>query len=380
MHQKDDRKGNMHDSRYEKLADVLVQHSTRVQKGENVLIEAIDIPDEMVISLIREVRSLGGNPVITLKRNRIQRELIHSGSDDNIKLVGDYEAYRMKKMDAYIGVRGSLNVAEMSDVPTDAMNRYENNWLKPVHFDIRVPETKWVVLRWPTPSMAQQAGSSTEAFEAFYFDVCTLDYDKMARAMQPLMDRMDAADRVRIVSPGTDLTFSTGDIPVRGCAGEHNIPDGECYTAPVRDSVNGTIHYNTPTLYHGVTFTDICLTFRDGQIVEATANNSEKLNEILDTDEGARYIGEFAIGFNPHIHRPMLDILFDEKIAGSFHFTPGQAYEVADNGNRSSVHWDMVMIQTPEFGGGEIYLDDELIRKDGTFIVDDLKPLNPDQL
>tara|TARA_Y100001934_G_C12114879_1_gene660310 strand:+ start:16 stop:702 length:687 start_codon:yes stop_codon:yes gene_type:complete len=227
--------------------------------------------------------------------------------------------------------------------------------------------------------MAQQAGRSTEAFEKFYFDVCTLDYGQLATAMAPLVDRMSDTDHVHITGPGTDLSFRIGDIPVRGCAGEHNIPDGECFTAPVRDSVEGTIRFNTPTLYHGVTFTDISLTFNNGKITDASSSDTKKLNEILDTDEGARYIGEFAIGFNPHIHRPMLDILFDEKIAGSFHFTPGQAYEVADNGNRSSVHWDMVMIQTPEFGGGEIHFDDELIRKDGQFVVDDLKQLNPDQ-
>ncbi len=370
----------MHDPRYEKLAAVLTGHSTRIQKDENVLIEAIDIPDEMAIALIREIRARGANPVVTLKHNRIQRELIRTGSDSNIALAGDYEAYRMQKMDAYIGVRGSWNITEMSDVPTEAMNRFENSWLKPVHFDIRVPKTKWVVLRWPTPSMAQQAGRSTEAFESFYFDVCTLDYARMAQAMVPLIDRMSAADRIRLTGPGTDLQFSIGDIPVCGCSGSHNIPDGECFTAPVRDSVEGTICYNTPTLYHGVTFTDITLTFEKGRIINATSSDTVKLNEILDTDEGARYIGEFAIGFNPHIHRPMLDILFDEKIAGSFHFTPGQAYEDADNTNRSSVHWDMVMIQTPEFGGGEIHFDDEIIRKDGLFVVDDLKPLNPDQL
>jgi len=369
----------MQDPRYEKLASVLVGHSTNIQPGENVLVEAIDIPDEMVIALIREVRRQGGNPVVTLKHNRIQRELITGGSDENIALAGDYEAYRMEKMDAYVAIRGSWNVSEMSDVSTEAMNRYESSWLKPVHFDIRVPNTKWVVLRWPTSSMAQQAGRSTEAFEKFYFDVCTLDYGQLATAMAPLVDRMSDTDHVHITGPGTDLSFRIGDIPVRGCAGEHNIPDGECFTAPVRDSVEGTIRFNTPTLYHGVTFTDISLTFNNGKITDASSSDTKKLNEILDTDEGARYIGEFAIGFNPHIHRPMLDILFDEKIAGSFHFTPGQAYEVADNGNRSSVHWDMVMIQTPEFGGGEIHFDDELIRKDGQFVVDDLKQLNPDQ-
>ena len=370
----------MNDPRYEKLAGILVEHSTQVQKEDNVLIEAIDIPDEMIIALIREVRNHDGNPVVTLKHNRIQRELIKEDTGGSITLAADYETYRMGKIDAYIGVRGSLNITELSDVSTKAINRYQTEWLKPVHFDIRVPRTKWVVLRWPTPSMAQQAGRSTEAFESFYFDVCTLDYSKMAEAMQPLIQLMSSTDRVRLTGPGTDLQFRTKDIPVIGCSGSHNIPDGECFTSPVRDSVEGMIHFNTPTLFQGVTFTDVELAFENGQIVKATANNTGKLNKILDTDEGARYIGEFAIGFNPYIQRPILDILFDEKIAGSFHLTPGQAYEDADNGNRSTVHWDMVMIQTPEFGGGEIHFDDELIRKDGRFLPEDLDPLNPEQL
>ena len=187
-------------------------------------------------------------------------------------------------------------------------------------------------------------------------------------------------DEVHIVGKGTDLRFSIKDIPVIPCAGEKNIPDGECFTAPVRDSVNGTIHFNTPTIYQGTTFTDVRLRFENGKIVEASANHTEKLNEILDTDEGARYIGEFSIAFNPHITTPMLDILFDEKIAGSLHITPGKAYEVADNGVRSAVHWDMVMIQRPEYGGGEIYFDGELIRKDGQFVIPALAPLNPENL
>ena len=229
--------------------------------------------------------------------------------------------------------------------------------------------------------MAQQAQQSTEAFEDFYFDVCTLDYGKMAEAVAPLKKRMEQTDRVHITGVDTDLSFSIENIPVRPCTGLRNIPDGECFTAPVKDSVNGHIHFNVPTIYHGTTFSDIKLTFQAGKIIHATSNNTAKLNDILDTDEGARYIGEFAIAFNPYITSPMLDILFDEKIAGSFHFTPGNAYQDdADNGNRSAVHWDMVFIQTPEYGGGEIYFDDECIRKDGRFVAEDLKGLNPENL
>jgi aminopeptidase len=285
-------------------------------------------------------------------------------------------------MDAYIGVRGNDNICEMSDVPGIKMSYLQRHIFQPVHHDIRL-KTKWVVLRYPNSSMAQQAGMSTEAFEDFYFEVCTMDYGRMTEAMQSLKERMESADRVQILGPDTDLNFSIKGIPAIPCGGEYNIPDGECFTAPVRNSVNGVISFNAPTIYQGVAFSDIKLEFRNGKIIDATgesASKSSRLNEIFNTDEGARYVGEFSFGFNPFINRPMLDILFDEKIAGSFHFTPGNAYENADNGNRSQIHWDMVMIQTPEFGGGEIWLDGEMIRKDGRFVPSDLHPLNPENL
>jgi aminopeptidase len=251
--------------------------------------------------------------------------------------------------------------------------------LKPV-LDQRVNKTKWVVLRWPTPSMAQMAGMSTEAFEDFFFRVCTLNYSKMEGAMKPLAALMNDTDRVRIIGPGTDLNFSIRGIATVACSGQHNIPDGEVFTCPVRDSVQGHIQFNAPTIYQGTAFDSIKLGFKNGRITDATGNNTARINEILDTDEGARFIGEFALGFNPFILEPMRDILFDEKIAGSFHFTPGQAYENADNGNRSQVHWDLVCIQRPEYGGGEIYFDDKLIRKDGEFVLEELKGLNPENL
>lgn len=368
------------DPRFDKLANVLVKHSTNIQADESVLIEVSEIPEEMVIALIRKIREYKGIPLVSVKTSRISRELLRCADERIMKQIGDYEAFRMKGVQAYIGVRGNHNITEMSDVPTEAMRLYETHWLKPVHFELRVPKTKWVILRWPTPSMAQQASMSTEAFEAFFFDVCTLDYSKMEKAAQPLTQLMESTDEVRLVAPDTDLKFSIKDVPVIPCAGSHNIPDGECFTAPVRDSVNGTIHFNTRTIYQGTTFNDVRMRFENGKIVQASANNNKKLNEILDTDEGARYVGEFAIGFNPYITSPMLDILFDEKIAGSFHFTPGKAYEEADNGNRSNIHWDMVLIQTPEYGGGAIYFDGKLIRKDGKFVLPELEGLNPENL
>ncbi len=368
----------MNDSRFDKLADVLVRFSTKLKKGEKALLDAHDIPEAMVIALIRRVRAAGAIPFVQTHRARVTRELLREGAEDQFGVMSKVELQRMKMMDAYIALRGADNVYETSDVPSEKM-RLAMRKMKPV-LDWRVKKTKWVVLRWPTPSMAQQAKRSTEAFEDFYFRVCTLDYARMEPGMKALRQLMEKTDRVAIKGPGTDLRFSIKGIGAVSCGGTHNIPDGEVFSCPVRDSVEGEITYNAPTLYQGTAFENIRLVFNQGKITEATSSDTKRLNEILDSDPGARFIGEFALGFNPHILEPMNDILFDEKIAGSFHFTPGQAYEQADNGNRSQVHWDMVCIQRPEWGGGEILFDGKLIRKDGLFVPAALKKLNPDYL
>ncbi len=368
----------MTDPRYTKLAKLLVTYSCRVKKGDRVLIDVTDVPDEMSVELMRAVRAAGGIPLIDVRHSRITREILRGTDEKHATLVRELELARMKKMQCYIAIRGSDNISENSDVPSDRMSLY-SRIIRPV-LDWRVGKTRWVVLRWPSPSMAQGAGMSTEAFENLYFDVCTMDYRKMAKAMVPLWKRMKSADRVHIKSPGTDLTFSIKGIGAKMCEGILNIPDGEVFSCPVKNSVNGVIQFNAPTIYAGTKFENVRLEFKDGKVINATSSNTKRLNEILDTDAGARYVGEFAIGFNPYILNPMCDILFDEKIAGSLHFTPGQAYGIADNGNRSAVHWDMVLIQRKEWGGGEIWFDGELIRKDGLFVPKDLKPLNPQNL
>ncbi|MBE7536848.1 MAG: aminopeptidase [Opitutaceae bacterium] len=368
----------MIDTRYEKLAEGLTGFSTHLSRGERVLIDAFDIPDAMVIALIRAARARGAHPYVQIHRARVSRELMLGAEEAQFQPHAEVELKRMERMDAYIAVRGSENIFESSDVPPSKV-QLVSRIMKPV-LDHRVNDTKWVVLRWPTSAMAQQAGMSTEAFEDFYFRVCTLDYSRMSPGMKVLKTLMDRTDRVHIKGPGTDLQFSIKGIGSRECGGLRNIPDGEVFSCPVKDSVEGVIQYNAPTVYLGTSFDGIRLVFRKGRIVEATSNNTRRLNEILDSDDGARFIGEFALGFNPHILHPMRDILFDEKIAGSFHFTPGQAYEGVGNGNRSQVHWDMVCIQRPDYGGGEIWFDGRLIRKDGLFVPKSLHKLNPDYL
>jgi len=368
----------MTDPRFTKLATLLVEYSTALKKGQRVLVDASDIPDEFTIELVRAIRKVGATPLVEVRHTRVNRELLRGTDETHAGLIRDIEMFRMRKVQAYMAIRGSANANENADVDSKHMALYSKT-LRPV-LNYRVNKTKWVVLRWPTPSMAQGAGISTEAFENLYFNVCTMDYPKMARAMAPLQRRMREADRVEIRSPGTDLSFSIKDIGAKMCKGDRNIPDGEVFSCPVKNSINGRIQFNTPTLYAGTRFENVRLEFKDGKIVDASSNNTKRLNEILDTDAGARYTGEFSLGFNPYILNPMCDILFDEKIAGSLHLTPGQAYEDCDNGNRSAVHWDMVLIQRPEWGGGEIRFDGELIRKDGKFVPKDLRALNPENL
>lgn len=373
----------MKDIRIEKLAYNLVNYSCRLKKGENVLIKVYGEGEErsLVMAIIQEVYKVGANPFVWNHDPQIMRELLKKCNEEQIKTWAESDLMLMKKMDAYIGVWGGNNNAENSSIKEENYKIYEKLYLDPVHMHQRVKNTKWVVLNYPTSSMAQQASMSTDEFEDFYFKVCNLDYSKMDKAMDNLVSLMNKTDKVKIIGEGTNLEFSIKNIPAIKCAGIMNIPDGEVFTAPVKDSINGVLSYNTPSLYSdGFTYENIKLEFKNGKIVNASANDNERINKIFNTDEGARYIGEFAIGVNPYITKPMKDTLFDEKIMGSFHFTPGACYDEAPNGNKSTIHWDLVCIQTKEYGGGEMYFDDVLIRKDGVFVIDELKCLNPENL
>lgn len=368
------------DLRNAELAKILVNYSCKVQPNEKVLIEAGYGAEELVAEIVKQVYEKQAYPFVSFSSLEVNREIMKGMSEQLAKQMAIYDKSRMEDMDAYIGISSSKNMFDCTNVPSENLTYYNLNYALPIHHDIRVKKTKWVILKYPTPSFAQMANMNTRDFEDFFYKVCTLDYSKMNKAMDALKLLMEKTDKVRIVNSGTDLTFSIKGMNAIKCAGEMNIPDGEVYTAPVRESVNGKITYNVPTLYRGFRFENVCLTFKDGKIVEATSSNTVELNKILDTDAGARYVGEFAIGVNPYVNYPMLDILFDEKINGSFHFTPGACYEDAYNGNRSAVHWDMVQIQREDYGGGEIWFDDVLIRKNGIFVVEELLPLNPENL
>ena len=367
------------DDRILTLADRLVNYSCNVLPGEKVLVTGIGHEVYPLLKqVVKAVYKAGGQAFVDLQEPAVTREIMLSCMEDQLAFFSELEMHRMKGMDAYIGIRGAGNAYELSDVPLEKQQLYAR-MTNEVQRQ-RVDHTKWVVLRYPNASMAQMAGMSLSRFEDFYYSVCNLDYGKMEVAMSGLKRLMEETDRVRITGPGTDLRFSIKGIAAVPCSGRRNIPDGEVFTAPVRDSVNGHITFNTPSLHEGFVYRDIRLDFADGQIIQASCNDTARLNQVLDIDEGARYIGEFSIGVNPYIISPMMDTLFDEKIMGSFHFTPGSCYEDADNGNQSKLHWDLVCIQTEAYGGGKIYFDDTLIREDGLFVTDQLLCLNPDRL
>ncbi|MCL6547519.1 MAG: aminopeptidase [Alicyclobacillus sp.] len=370
----------MMDPRVQQLARTILEYSVELRPGDKVLIDVVGIEIPLAKALIRTAYQMAGVPFLNVMHDELWRELLLGATRQQMADMARWDADRMKEMDCYVGLRAGTNVSQLSDVPADSMAAYQEVYWHQVHSETRVKGTRWVVLRYPNAAMAQLANMSTEAFEDFYFQVCNLDYRRMNEAMDRLVEWMNRTDSVRITGPGTDLTFSIRDIPAVKCAGRRNIPDGEVFTAPVRDSVEGCVTFNTPSVYQGFVFQDVRLEFRNGRIVRASANDTDRINRVLDTDEGARFIGEFSLGFNPYILHPMKDTLFDEKIAGSFHFTPGQAYQEAWNGNTSAIHWDLVCIQRPEYGGGEVWFDGRLVRKDGLFVIPELECLNPDAL
>ena len=361
----------MKDIRIEKLAKNLLNHSCKLQKGQSVIIEAGPEAKELVVELVRQVYAMGAMPFVRLGDEEIGRAVMMGLTEEVSKRMCKYALPLFTECDAYIGIGSSRNAFESADVPDAKKTMHAKLYGKPIHMDIRCTKP-WVILHWPTASFAQMAQMSLSAFEDFYFDVCTLDYSKLHKNMEPLEKLMRKTDKVRIVAPDTDLTFSIKGQNAKICSGECNIPDGEIYTAPLRTSINGKIHFNMPSLHKGIIHNDITIEFRDGMAVKATSSNTVALNQELDSDEGARYVGEFAFGVNPFIKKPMNDTLFDEKIGGSIHMAMGNCYTDVPNGNASQIHWDIVL-------GGEncsIYFDDVLIRKDGKFIPRDLHALN----
>lgn len=367
----------MADERLKKLVRNILGYSLNIQKGERLMIRGPFSAKPVMMELVKQASALGALPFVRILDEELLRCTLSGAGDGRLELEGKWDLDIYKDIDADVSFLSEENDAELSSIDSAIMQRRSHARRPWVNLVTR--EKKWVLLNWPTKGQAQSAHMPFEEFYDFVIDASSMDYSQMKENMLALGALMDKTDKVRITGPGTELTFSIKGIPHEICAGENNLPDGEVFTSPVKESVEGSLTYNAPSTYHGKVYRNVHLEFSRGKIVKASAeSNSEALGAIFDTDEGARYIGEFSFGLNPHITKPFGNTLFDEKISGSFHFTPGSAYEgVGDNGNRSAIHWDMVCIQTPEYGGGEIWFDDVLIRKDGLFVLPELKPLNP---
>ena len=366
-------------SKEQELAEKLVNYSCNVKKGEKVLITYSDTSNSFIELLIEEITKVGAIPLLYRLDRRIKRRLLLNSSKEMFDYYREIVSPIMESADAVILIGGNMNDFELSDVPASAFADYSKLYVQPVHFDIRCRK-KWVLLRYPTYSFAQSSRLSSEAFAEFFFKVCTLDYKSLNEKMTPLKELMESSDKVRIETPTTNLEFSIKGMPAIKCSGECNIPDGEIYTAPIKNSVNGTIVFNTPALDNGIEFNSISLTFKDGKIIDFDCNNKEAFAEILDTDEGSRYLGEFAFGLNPYCVESVHEILFDEKMSSSIHLAIGSSYEDCDNGNKSAVHLDLIQSHRPECGGGKIYFDDILIYENGKFTLPNLVALNSENL
>lgn len=358
----------------QKLSHTIVNYSLKLEKEERVLITSYEECLDLILALIEEINKVGAIPFVRIKNDILNAKLLECTTKSRIKTLHVLKEQEVENYDAFINIRYTTNDYEELKVENDILKRIGEATIE--SNQKRINERKWVLLNYPSKLDAYKAGMDSMSYRNFAFDVMNLNYEEMNERIKPLKELMEKTDMVRIVSPGTDLTFSIKNMPVIPCVGESNIPDGEIYTAPVLNSVNGKITYNAKSPYNGTVFENVTLTFKDGKIIDCNSNHKEKMEEIFNTDEGARYVGEFSFGLNPKIMHPMGDILFDEKIIGSIHFTPGAAYENAFNGNRSSVHWDLVLIQRKEYGGGEIYFDHTLIRKDGLFVLPELTHLN----
>ena len=366
------------DSRVDQLARLLVRHSCQLRPGEKVLIEAIDAPEEVVSSLLRAAKEAGATPLLSLKQHSLMRELCELYSAHDIQFFAACELELFKRVDAFISIRAAHHQNELRNVPPEKLANMLRHYIKPVHYDYRNEHLRWVALRWPTAAMAESAGMSVSDFEDFFFQVCNFDYARLDAAMTPLSELMARTDSVRITGAGTDLYFSIAGMANHKSVGRNNIPDGELFTAPLKNSVQGRIRFNVPSNYYGFRYEDVSLEFRDGHVVSGSCNDSDRLNQLLDQDEGARYVGEFAFGLHPHVERPIGDLLFDEKIGGSIHLALGNAYPNCDNGNKSAIHWDLILNQHKDLGGGEIYFDGRLVSKNGLFVVPELAALNPE--
>lgn len=367
----------MADPRVEKLADVLVSYSVTVRPGDKVLIRGGTQAEPLLKAVYAKVLQAGGHPLMLLSLPGMDELLYRHASDEQLQYIHAPQKLILETYDVSIGIRSAENTKALSGVDPAKMvlQRQAGAELMKTYFKRSASgELRWTGTLFPTNAYAQDAEMSLSDYEDFVYGACMPDMDdpvghwrRFSAWQQQIVDWLKGKERVHVVGPETDLHLKISDRVFMNSDGKRNMPSGEVFTGPVEDSVNGHVHFSYPAIVAGREVTGIRLQFADGRVVKASAEKNEDfLLQTLETDEGARYVGEFAIGTNKGITRFTRQILFDEKISGSFHMALGAGYPETGSKNQSAIHWDMICDMRD---GGEIWVDDELLYKDGEFAI-----------
>jgi aminopeptidase len=367
----------MTDIRLEKLAQLIVNYSVKVRSGDKVAIYASSIAEPLIKEVYKNVLHAGGHPFIMVSPGGIEDILFKNASDEQLKYVHEPVKYIMEHYDVRISIASDDNTRELSQVDSSriVLHRQARTELNKIFMERSASGAlRWVVTLFPTNAYAQDAGMSLSDYEDFVYSACLPDMDDPVGYWQRfsvwqdgIIEWLKAKENVHIVGPDTDLRLSIKDRIFVNCDGRFNMPDGEIFTGPVEDSIDGYVTFSYPSHYSGREVTGVRLQFEHGKVIQAHADKDEEfLIKTLDTDNGARYIGEFAIGTNEGINRFTGEILFDEKINGSFHMALGAGYPETGSKNESAIHWDMICDLRQ---GGEIRVDGELLYRDGKFAI-----------
>lgn len=366
----------MADIRIEKLAELLVDYSVAVKPGDKVSIEGDTAAEPLLKAIYARVLKAGGNPFLLIQPDGILELLYRHASDDQLKHVSEISRIIAETYDVRIHVAGETNTKALSSVdPAKMVTRSSaRRGLTETILDRSAKgEMRWVTTNFPTAAYAQDAEMGLAEYEDFVYGACLPDLDdpvgywrKFSEKQQRFIEWLKGKKQVKVIAPETELSLNISGRPFINCDGHMNMPDGEIFTGPVENSVNGTVYFSYPSIFDGREVSGVRLLFKDGKVISATAEKNEDfLLHKLDTDEGSRYVGEFAIGTNEGITRFTREILFDEKINGSFHLALGTGYPETGSLNRSAIHWDMVC----DLSQGEIWVDDELLYKAGNFMI-----------
>lgn len=356
----------MSHNQWDELAKILVSYSTKVRPGERVLITMMEVDTfPLARAVYSQVIKAGGLPYVEFQSAYLERDLLLHGNQEQLDWVTEPSARGMEWADVYIGLRGNRNPYEFSGIQAGKIKAHRRAL---GHISaMRNELTRWVLVRVPNESLAQQAEMSLDEMMDFFFSATLKDWQQEANRYRELQVIFERAEQVHITGRGTDLTFSTRGRKYEVGDGTLNMPDGEIYTSPVDDSVNGVIAFDFPGVYSGQRVTGISLGFSKGHLVKATAEgNQELLDQLLSMDEGARRVGEFGVGTNFGIQRFCYDILYDEKIGGTIHLALGRAYAECGGVNQSALHWDLIKDLRKE---GAVSLDGIKVLENGKFLV-----------